>query len=325
MKKKLTEQGFDNSPPGPIDFDDYINRFGYFQFEKNGNIHWVRYYEYEYEEYGRHYYNTKYLEPAIVEFFRNREEKTCLLGYPISIDGYNSFARWDLWKGGYVEHLGYVEEPVSSVDYGCSLYLNSWIRRGAAENPVHVFQFYELVNDYRWKGGEVDTWGTISESTRILGSSLAFEVVGTGENTIGSLINLNRRLGYNTLADSLRNSFIDYYDNIEKKYKIDDEALQNYINKTFYLYNVFGNNGLNSVKEALYKHRAVYVRIVTEIQDTGHPRIHYYGDDYLVIDYHWIKQTFVCINPITRVLYHISETDIIERNINTLFYIVDNK
>ena len=78
-------------------------------------------------------------EPSLREILLNVAGERGTINNPVSVDAYNVFARWDVWPGGYVERLGFVDEYAASVDYGCSIFTTSWIRRGAAENPVHVF------------------------------------------------------------------------------------------------------------------------------------------------------------------------------------------
>ena len=226
---------------------------------------------------------------------------------------------WDVWPGGYVERHGYVDEYTASVDYGCSIFTTSWIRRGAAENPVHVFQFYQLVQDGKWQGGEVDTWGTVSDSIKILGASASygFETSGIGEDTLGSLANLEIMLGRNGSVSSMKVKFQDCLQS-DGSYEVSDLRLSNYIQQNLYLKHVYDNNGVEDVKDDLLNHLVVYVRIVTREDALGD----LYGDDRIVLDYNWLRQVFVCLNPATGRLTSISEERIKSGNIRVLFYSV---
>ena len=62
----------------------------------------------------------------------------------IPVEGYNMFATWDLWDGGYVANLGYVGAPTSSQEYGASLYLSSWAAQGYPDTPLPNVKLYKL-------------------------------------------------------------------------------------------------------------------------------------------------------------------------------------
>ena len=258
-------------------------------------------------------------EPSLREILLNVGQQCGTEGSPVSVEAYNTFARWDVWPGGYVERLGFVDEYAASVDYGCSIFTNSWISRGAAENPVHVFQFYKLVEDEKWHGGNVETWGTVSGSTKILGASASygFETSGTGEDTLGSLANLEIMLGRNGSVSGLRNTFHDCLQS-DGSYEVSDLRLSNYIQQNLYLKHAYGNEGVENVKNDLLNHFAVYVRIVTHEDASGN----LYGEDRIVLDYNWLRQVFVCLDPNTGHLISLSETDIKNNNINVRFYVV---
>ena len=218
-----------------------------------------------------------------------------------------------------MERLGFVDEYAASVDYGCSIFTTSWIRRGAAENPVHVFQFYQLVQDGKWQGGDVDTWGTVSGSIRILGASASygFETSNPGEDTLGSLANLEIMLGRNGSVSSMKVKFQDCLQS-DGSYEVSDLRLSNYIQQNLYLKNAYGNDGVEHVKADLLNHLAVYVRIVTREDALGD----LYGDDRIVLDYNWLRQRFVCLHPRTGRLTFISEEDIKSGKIRVRFYSV---
>lgn len=238
---------------------------------------------------------------------------------PVSVETYNVFARWDVWPGGYVERHGYVDEYTASVDYGCSIFTSSWIKRGAVENPVHVFQFYQLVQDGKWHGGEVDTWGLVSDSIKILGAtaSYGFETSDVGEDTLGSLANLEIMLGKFSSVSGMRGIFHDCLQS-DGSYEVSDLRLSNYIQQNLYLKRVYDNNGVENVKDDLLNHLVVYVRIVTREDALGD----LYGDDRIVLDYNWLRQRFVCLHPQTGRLTFISEEDIKSGKIRVRFYSV---
>lgn len=272
--------------------------------------------------YGWNYYVSTYFEPALQELFRGDKEQPGQPGSPISIEGYNAFAKWDVWKAGYVERLGFVDEPTSS-EYGCSLFLNSWFARGHAQNPVRVSKFYELVNDERWSGGHVATWDYVEPGTKVLGSSLSFQTVNNGENTIGSLVNLGALLGKTIDAGALRVRFKNYIDSHTGRYEISDDEIYKFLTTNFYHYNTYERpSDLDNVKEALTNHRGVYARIIIEVGDSATTSHNSYSD-VLVIDYNWLKMSFVYIGPVSGGLGEIKENDIIDGNINVRFYIVD--
>lgn len=68
-------------------------------------------------------------------------------------------------------------------------------------------------------------------------------------------------------------------------------------------------------------HLAVYVRIVTCEDASGY----LYGDDRVVLDYNWLRQVFVCLNPVTGRLASISEEKIKNGTIKVRFYSVSKE
>jgi len=259
-------------------------------------------------------------EPSLREILLRVGQQCGTREQPVTLDAYNTFARWDVWPGGYVENLGYVSTPLASVDYGCSIFTNSWRGRGTVENPVHVFQFYRLREENRWRGGEVSTWGNVSGSTVILGnsSSTGFESVIEGQETIGSLVNVGRVLGRDFSVGSLLNEFRDCYNKDTQTYEVSDLRLRSYMQKYFYLYYVYENKDMANVKKALIEHKAVYVRIVTKETNVGD----IYGNDMIILDYNWLRQTFVCVNPLNKRLTAISELELMSGTPKALFYIL---
>lgn len=261
-------------------------------------------------------------EPSLREILLNVAGERGTINNPVSVDAYNVFARWNVWSGGYVERLGFVDEYAASVDYGCSIFTTSWIRRGAAENPVHVFQFYQLVQDGKWHGGDVETWGTVSGSIRILGASASygFDTSDTGEDTLGSLANLSIIVDGTGSVSGMRNTFHDCLQS-DGSYEVSDLRLSNYIQQHFYLKSVYDNDDVEDVKADLLNHLAVYVRIVTREDASGY----LYGDDRIVLDYNWLRQVFVCLNPVTGRLASISEEKIKNGTIKVRFYSVSKE
>ena len=115
---------------------------------------------------------------------------------PISIEAYNVFAKWGKWKGGYVQNLGYVGVPVASIaEYGFPIYSNSWYNPGSSGYSFLQAKFYDLRNKGLWKGGYVDTWDYVSDTTHVLGSSLGFVSVNSSERQLGNVVNLSSEIG----------------------------------------------------------------------------------------------------------------------------------
>lgn len=267
----------------------------------------------------RNFYSSEE-EPSMRQILLNVGQQCGTSNNPVSIEAYNLFARWDVWPGGYVERLGNVGTPVNSAGvYGCSIFTSSWIRRGAAENPVHVFQFYQLVQDGRWEGGEVSTWGVVSKATKVLGSSTSdgFEPVPAGKETFGSLANLSSLLGYSGGIGGMEDTFADCHVG-NGKYEVSDFKLYNYIKQHYYLKYIYANDDLDKVKEDINKHKAILLRVVTREDPSGF----LYGNDYVVVDYNWLRQTFVCVNPVTGRLTSVSELEINSGTPKVRFYVV---
>ena len=167
------------------------------------------------------------------------------------------------------------------------------------------------------------TWDYVEPGTKVLGSSLSFQTVNNGENTIGSLVNLGALLGKTIDAGALRVRFKNYIDSHTGRYEISDDEIYKFLTTNFYHYNTYERpSDLDNVKEALTNHRGVYARIIIEVGDSATTSHNSYSD-VLVIDYNWLKMSFVYIGPVSGGLGEIKENDIIDGNINVRFYIVD--
>ena len=95
-------------------------------------------------------------------------------------------------------------------------------------------------------------------------------------------------------------------------------GLYNYINQHYYLKYIYANDDLDKVKEDINKHKAILLRVVTREDPSGF----LYGNDYVVVDYNWLRQTFVCVNPVTGRLTSVSELEINSGTPKVRFYVV---
>lgn len=254
------------------------------------------------------------------EWLKRMEEENGTPGSennPNSIEAYNAFASCDEWDGGYVEGLGYVGIAASSL-YGNSLYLSgSWYDCGSPQNPVRVAKFYKLTFENRWKGGNVSSWGYVSESTRILGCSTeTLAKVDVGEETLGTLINVSHSLGHGIVTiESMRNEFKDFWDTARNRYEIDDKTLSEYIRQNFYYAQT------SDIKEGLAAHKTILLRQVTRTTDDS-LGIRKYGYDVMVVDYNVVKHKYECIEPTVPSVTEISENDIREGKIEVQTHVL---
>lgn len=321
MKKNLTENSFRSiGDMSPDELISYLDENGYWDFydkifiegvETEGEgVTWIRKHPHEFE------YNILTHEDLIklqlgTWLQRMKEEGAPgMKNNPNSIEAYNAFASCDEWRGGYVEGSGYIDVAASSL-YGNSLCLgNSWYACGSPQNPVRVAKFYKLSLENRWRGGDVSSWGYVSENTKILGCSTeTLTQVGKGEVTLGTLINVNHSLGHSVVTiESMKNRFKDFWDTARNSYQIDDGALSEYIRQNFYYAQT------NDIKEGLAKHKTSLLRQVTRTTD-DYQGIKKYGYDVMVVDYNGIKHKYECIEPTGPSVTYISEKDIREGKI----------
>lgn len=328
MKKSLTENSFRSiDDMSPDELKSYLDENGYWDFydkifiegiEKEGEgVTWIRKHPHEFE------YNILTHEDLIklqlsTWLQRMREEGAPgMKNNPNSVEAYNAFARCDEWRGGYVEGYGYIDVAASSL-YGNSLCLgNSWYACGAPQNPIRVAKFYKLSLANRWRGGDVSSWGYVSENTKILGCSTeTLTQVGQGEVTLGTLINVNHSLGHGVVTiESMKNRFKDFWDTARNSYQIDDGTLSEYIRQNFYYAQT------NDIKEGLAQHKTSLLRQVTRTTD-DYQGIKKYGYDVMVVDYNGIKHKYECIEPTGPSVTSISEKDIREGKIEIQTHIL---
>lgn len=328
MKKQLTENSFQSIIDGMTleDLKKYLEEEGDLYYSEDVDVPveggtkttsgwvWARKHPIEYD------YNIltheELLELKLADWLRRIEEEGApgTTGNSLSIEAYNNFARCDVWHGGYVEGYGYIGVAASSL-YGNSLCLNgSWCECGSQSNPVTAAKFYKLMLENRWKGGYVRSWNYVSANTKILGSSLDLERVSPSEVTLGSIINVGNSLGRNMHISTLRERFKDYWDEMRKKYEIDDKTLSEFFRTTFYHAVVGG------IRDGLAQHKPIFLRIVDrKVNDYG--EITRYGTDYMVVDYNEIRRTYECIEPITPSVVSVSVKNIQEGKTEILTYI----
>lgn len=222
-------------------------------------------------------------------------------GCGVPIDGYNTFARWGKWKGGYVANLGWVSAPSTSV-YGASLYINSsWAEQGGSETPLFDCRFYAIQEQNTWSGGYVDGWGYVSPETKILGATTsAWFRKGSAEDK--ALLNL---LNFGTLVEGGEGSYSDLYalqqrfehcwDSNSHSYEIDDVELLRYLRTSYHGHEV----AISNISDMLKQHRAVFLRVITrtESSDTGTPK--QYGNDYVILYYNALMRTYVFFDPVS--------------------------
>lgn len=137
---------------------------------------------------------------------------------------------------------------------------------------------------------------------------------------MGSLANLSIIVDGTGSVSGMRNTFHDCLQS-DGSYEVSDLRLSNYIQQHFYLKSVYDNDDVEDVKADLLNHLAVYVRIVTREDASGY----LYGDDRVVLDYNWLRQVFVCLNPVTGRLASISEEKIKNGTIKVRFYSVSKE
>lgn len=239
----------------------------------------------------------------------------------LSIEGYNQFARWDLWKGGYVKDFGFIPEPASS-EYGSSIYLGSWYAKGTETNPLTPAKFYQLTQQKMWFGGIVKGWGNVSEEKRVLGaSSSGFYFINTPENQVAlcNIANLLTELGFlQTDIEHLKTVFKDFWDASRNSYEIDDKSLRTYLNSQL------DASPVNDIKEALDLHYGVLLREITRTVEKNGETLRY-GTDYLIVDYNPFLHLYSYINPRYLTVGTLDERVISSGSIPTVNFIYYNR
>lgn len=262
----------------------------------------------------RNFYNTNSI-PGSVE------------GRGVSIDGYNTFARWGKWKGGYVANLGWISEPSASV-YGASLYINSsWTEQGQSETPLYDCRFYAIRDQNAWYGGYVDGWGYVSPDCKVLGSSTNASFL-QGDNADKALVNLlnfglmvnDTPPSYNDLS-GLQQRFAQCWDSNRQAYEIDDQELQRFLHSKYQGHEV----AISNIREALSDHRAVLLRLITrtEPSSTGIPKR--YGNDYVILYYNALLRTYAYIDPISGKIGNLDAAPIDNGSLEKLIFAYDRK
>lgn len=305
MKKELDEKNF-SSPPvtigqaiGDGTFMQYLNNHGW--SEGNGaqdsNWHWIR----------RHcvlddwnYLTFSDLVKVAIDQFRQYYSSNPIPGSSsscgVSIDGYNTFARWDRWEGGYVDSLGYVPAPTSSEIYGASLYKSSsWVAQGGESTPLYEVKFYALQERHLWRGGYVDGWGYVSNDRKILGAttSIWFSRGSMVDRVLTNFVNFNILEDSNTVdMNFLRERFAQYWNSEKQTYEIDDNALKQYLISHYY------ETTAPNIREGLQKHYCVWLRIVTRV-DTSTGSERRYGNDFVILGYNALMRTYLYIDPVS--------------------------
>lgn len=328
MKKKLTEDSFKAVEKLSTVSLAYLKHFGFLHYP-NGNVYWVRslYDDGTWEEPT----NVNFLDLAKIPELRSaallEPEHPGTATWPLAISAYNTFARCDKWSGGYVQRLGYVGVPAASVDYGCSLFTSSWIRRGEVGNEVSVADFYRLKHENRWRGGNVDTWGYVSTGTSVLGTSTATiqTVPSDGMSTLATIANVCNSLGRNIDPFSLKEVF-KAYSKDGVNFEIDDYNLGEYMRKQVYHYFTYNSksspNIVDLITKELRNHRSILARIVKETRNIS-GRDCKFGYDVFVVDYNWAENAFTYIDPVLGGTLNIPIDDLLKDNIEVLFYIYD--
>ncbi len=227
----------------------------------------------------------------------------------LSIDSYNDLVKCDAWEGGYVERLGYVEVAASSL-YGNSIYLNSWVACGEQNNPVSLKRFYELSRKGQWRGGYVNKWGYVSHTQHIPGSSLDFESVERGEETVGSVVNALNMIAHGGSADSMKERLSQYYDTVRNEYVVENNDLFKVLHNYFIVTKLHNYDDVNT---ALSKHKAVLLRVVDRTESSiGETRK--YGKDYLILSSSITKSEYVILDSVGCAISTISYKNLNDEN-----------
>lgn len=215
---------------------------------------------------------------------------------PISPSTYNNLARHDEWHGGYVDGFGYIAEETSSSMYGNSIIMGGSLYAcgpgGMA--AVRKAKFYQLKKEGRWRGGNVEDWGHISQSTQILGSSYSInETVSAGENTLGAIMLISCAMERGASLTTLQKDFANYWNEEKGCYEIDSRTLSSYLRANFpYDDPIYGPD---DVSIALANHRIVFLRQITrKYDDFGETKS--YGYDSMIVDSNLLKHVYECLS-----------------------------
>ena len=215
--------------------------------------------------------------------------------YGMSEAGYNMYAKWDLWRGGYVDRVGYVAPPTSSQDYGLPLLNNySWSEQGLSGSPIPEARYYKIDFDNKWHGGHVEGWGYVDKDTHVLGASTSIHFSAASvsyDDAYLNIVNLSIEISSAPMdLDGIRGDFLKYWNESTQTYDIDNIALKTYLDAHFY------PAYARSIPEALEKHYGVLLRVVDRIVEQNAQTL-MYGKDYLVIGYNPVLQQYVVIEP----------------------------
>ena len=234
----------------------------------------------------------------------------------IPVEGYNMFATWDLWDGGYVANLGYVGAPTSSQEYGASLYLSSWAAQGYPDTPLPNVKFYKLQEAKKWRGGYVSNWGYVEQNRHVLGATTSiwfYKTYSESERPLANLINFHLLLYSNEASmTALKKRFEEYWNKTTNSYEIDDQALNRYLQSQYY------QATYRNIPDALAKHYGVIIRVVTRT-DSSYGRK--YGKDYLVIAYNPFLRTYMYFDPITGKLGSLDAAPIESGQVETVNFV----
>lgn len=258
----------------------------------------------------------KLCRAQVEEMIRKSMEANKPVGLPL--DKFNALVKDDAWNGGYVERLGYVEVAASSL-YGNSIFLSSWVACGEQNNPVPLRRFYELSKEGRWNGGHVGTWGYVSKTQHIPGSSLDFESVKSGEEPIGCIVNALNMIVYGGTSAGIKEQLKEYYDKSRDEYVIENGSLYNVLNKYFLVTALYRHSDITS---ALQKHKVVFLRMVNRTE-TVNGELRKYGKDFLILDCSVSKSEYVALDTVGCSIFTIGYKEI--TNENCLIYSLEKQ
>lgn len=294
------------------DFFTYLRENGFHYKNVEDGWQWTR------KDFGAYNYitHTELIEQQLKWL---REEWSRLPGsanVPLSVDGYNRFARWDLWKGGYVDTLGYVPAPASSI-YGASVFLGSWYPKGCSTNPVSVEKFYSLVRNGQWRGGYVEGWGEVSAGKKVLGTShnFGFTNAPVSQRVLCNLVNLSTEIAdYPLDIPSLKENFKSYWDSSRESYEIDNSTLRGFLNSRYHI------PAETSIKTALDLHYGVLLREVTRTDYKDGITLKY-GTDFLIVEYNPMLNKYAYISPLDNTVGYIDENIITSGLVEIVAYV----
>lgn len=226
------------------------------------------------------------------------EDVSGTVNKPLPASAYNVLASHDEWHGGYVEGFGHISEETSSSMYGNSIIMGGSLYAcgpgGMA--AVRKAKFYQLKKEGRWRGGNVENWGYVSQGTQILGSSYSMgDSVSAGERTLGAIMLISCALERGASLATLRKEFADCWNQEKGCYEIDSRRLSSYL-QAHYPYNdpIYGPD---DVQIALANHRVIFLRQITRQEDDWRGE-RTYGNDSMIVDYNVLKQGYEYLNPV---------------------------